>query len=120
MILRYSDMNYINIGQFDKLRSFMTKDQLLDLFQRFFDPVTSGKNDLLASFDKQDIESIRKNAHFMKGSSSFLGMQSIYDACQHIDESLQSNASPDFIRLASHFENAWVGSQQEVEAYIKG
>jgi hypothetical protein len=46
-------------------------------------------------------------------------MQSIYDACQHISETLQSNASPDFIELANHFEKAWVGSRQEVEAYIK-
>ena len=113
-------MKYINLGQFDKLCGFMTKEQLLELLQRFFDPVTSGKNDLLASFDKQDIESIRKNAHFMKGSSSFLGMQSIHDACQHIDESLQSNASPDFIELARDFENAWIGSQQEMETYLKG
>jgi HPt (histidine-containing phosphotransfer) domain-containing protein len=97
----------------------MTKEQLLELLERFFDPVNSGKNALLASFDNQDIESIKANAHFIKGSSSFLGMQSIYDACQHISETLQSNASPDFIELANHFEKAWVGSRQEVEAYIK-
>jgi len=112
-------MNYINIGQFDKLCSFMTGEQLSELLERFFDPVTSGKNALLASFESQDVESIRKNAHFMKGSSSFLGMQSIYDACQHISENLDSNASPNFVKLASHFENAWVGSQEEVEAYVK-
>jgi HPt (histidine-containing phosphotransfer) domain-containing protein len=97
----------------------MTKEQLLELLERFFDPVTSGKNAILLAFEDQDIESIRKNTHFMKGSSSFLGMQSIYDACQHISETLQSNASPDFIELANHFENAWVGSQEEVEAYVK-
>ena len=112
-------MNYINLRQFDKLCSFMTKEQLLELLERFFDPVSSGKNALLVAFENQDIESIRKNTHFMKGSSSFLGMQSIYDACQHISETLQSNASPDFIELANHFEKAWVGSRQEVEAYIK-
>ena len=112
-------MNYINLRQFDKLCSFMTGEQLSELLERFFDPVTSGKNALLASFESQDVESIRKNAHFMKGSSSFLGMQSIYDACQHISENLESNASPNFVKLASHFENAWVGSQEEVEAYVK-
>jgi len=97
----------------------MTKEQLLELLERFFDPVSSGKNALLVAFKDQDIESIKKNNHFIKGSSSFLGMQGIYDACHHISETLESNASPDFIELANHFEKAWVGSRQEVEAYIK-
>jgi len=112
-------MNYINLRQFDKLCSFMTKEQLLELLERFFDPVSSGKNALLVAFKDQDIESIKKNNHFIKGSSSFLGMQGIYDACHHISETLESNPSPNFIELANHFENAWVGSQKEVSAYIK-
>ncbi|BDW11790.1 hypothetical protein PSHI8_18730 [Polynucleobacter sp. SHI8] len=112
-------MNHINLGQFDKLCGFMNKDQLSDLLQKFFDPITSGKNALLVAFTNRDIEGIQKNAHFIKGSSSFLGMQSIYDACQHINETLQSKESPDLIQLANHFENAWIASQQEVEEYIK-
>jgi hypothetical protein len=46
-------------------------------------------------------------------------MQGIYDACHHISETLESNPSPNFIELANYFEMAWVGSQQEVGAYIK-
>ena len=105
-------MNLIDEEQIRKLLSFMSQEQLGDMFQRFFEPVSSGKNALIDAIEQKDIETLRKQAHFIKGSSSFLGMKTIYEICNHIVEILHSDAPPDLTSLSIQFENAWISSQR--------
>ena len=106
-------MLYINEQQIDKLRQFMSPEQLLGMLKKFFDPITSGKNSLSNSLINQDIDSILQNAHFLKGSSSFMGMQGIYDLCVHIETELKLHKDHPFEQWQLEFEAIWIGSEAE-------
>ena len=106
-------MLYINVHQIDKLRQFMSPEQLLGMFKIFFDPIKSGKDSLSNSLINQDIDSILKNAHFIKGSSSFMGMQGIYDFCVHIEAELKLEKDPPFEQWQLELESIWLGSEAE-------
>ena len=106
-------MRYLNVHQIDKLRQFMSHEQLLVMLKNFFDPIKSGKDSLSYSLINQDIDSILKNAHFIKGSSSFMGMQGIYDFCAHIETELKLEKDPPFEQWQLELESIWIGSEAE-------
>jgi len=112
-------MNLIDEEQIRKLLSFMSQEQLGVMFQRFFEPVSSGKNALIEAIEQHDIETVLKQSHYIKGSSSFLGMKTIYEICNHIGEILNSDAPLDLTAVSVQLENAWINSQQESEAFLK-
>jgi HPt (histidine-containing phosphotransfer) domain-containing protein len=106
-------MHYINVQQINKLRQFMSQEQLLGMIKLFFDPNKSGKDALSNSLINQDVDAILKNAHFIKGSSSFMGMQGIYDFCVRIDTELKLEKDPQFEQWQQEFESIWICSEAE-------
>jgi len=108
-----SYMHYINLQQIDKLRQFMSQAQLLGMIKNFFDPISSGKDSLSQSLMSHDVDSALKIAHFIKGSSSFMGMQGIYDFCVRIETELKLKKDPPFEQLQLELESIWIGSEAE-------
>jgi HPt (histidine-containing phosphotransfer) domain-containing protein len=106
-------MYYVNVQQIDKLRQFLSQEQLLVIINNFFDPVSSGKDSLSQSLNSHDVDSVLKNAHFIKGASSFMGMQGIYDFCIFIETELALKKDPPFEQLEQEFEAIWTGSKIE-------
>jgi len=108
-----SYMHYINEQQIDKLRQFMSEAQLLGMIKNFFDPISSGRDSLSQSLMSHDVDSALKIAHFIKGSSSFMGMQGIYDICVRIETELKLKKDPPFEQLQLELESIWIGSEAE-------
>jgi len=106
-------MHYINKQQIDKLRQFMSQAQLLGMIKNFFDPISSGRDSLSQSLMSHDVDAVLKTAHFIKGSSSFMGMQGIYDFCVHIESELKSKKDPPFEQLQQEFDAIWTSSEIE-------
>jgi len=106
-------MYFINVQQIDKLRQFMSQEQLLDIINDFFDPISSGRDSLSHSLMSHDVDSILKAAHYIKGSSSFMGMQGIYDFCILIETEVRLKKDPPFEQLHQEFEAIWTGSKIE-------
>jgi HPt (histidine-containing phosphotransfer) domain-containing protein len=106
-------MYFINVQQIDKLRQFMSQEQLLDIINDFFDPISSGRDSLSHSLMSHDVDSILKTAHYIKGSSSFIGMQGIYDFCILIETEVRLKKDPPFEQLHQEFEAIWTGSKIE-------
>jgi HPt (histidine-containing phosphotransfer) domain-containing protein len=106
-------MHYINKQQIDKLRQFMSQAQLLGMIKNFFDPISSGKDSLSQSLMSHDVDSALKIAHFIKGSSSFMGMQGIYDFCVRIETELKLEKDPQFEQWQQEFESIWICSEAE-------
>jgi HPt (histidine-containing phosphotransfer) domain-containing protein len=112
-------MTEINESKIKQLLSFMTKVQLENLFIGFFDPISSGKDQLILALKNQDTDSVHKQAHFIIGSSSFLGMQGIHDYCAHIENELNTNQFPDYTKLLGEFESIWITSKNHAEVILK-
>ena len=112
-------MTEINQDKIKQLLSFMTKVQLENLFLGFFDPTSSGKDHLTLALKNHDKDSTQKQVHFIKGSSSFLGMQDIYDYCVRIEDELNANPFPDYAKLLAEFESIWITSKNQAEIILK-
>jgi len=112
-------MTEFNQDKIKQLLSFMTKVQLANLFLGFFDPTSSGKDHLTLALKNQDKDATQKQAHFIKGSSSFLGMQGIYDYCVRIEEELNTNPFPDYAKLLDEFESIWITSKNQADMLLK-
>lgn len=112
-------MTDINQAKIKQLLSFMTKVQLENLFQGFFDPIPSGKEQLTLALKNQDKNLVQKQAHFIKGSSSFLGLQDIHDYCAHLEKELNESQFPDYVKLLAEFESIWTRSKSQVEVILK-
>ena len=111
-------MQTINLEQFNKLSSFIEKSKLKKLIDDFFDPDTSGKNTLISSLSKRDSENIRKQAHYIKGSASFLGMQGIMEHCIFIETEIKENPHPNFEKLISDLQSVWESSYLEAQNLV--
>ena len=111
-------MNPINLEQFNKLRAFIEKSKLKQLIEDFFEPTSSGKNVLISYLQLHDLENIRKKAHYIKGSASFLGMQHIMDYCIFIETEMKENPNPNFDQLITDFENIWDSSYTEAQHLV--
>jgi HPt (histidine-containing phosphotransfer) domain-containing protein len=112
-------MSAINQEQFKKLSAFIDSTKLTQLMNDFFDPDSSGKNRLLQSLRAQEHKNILQHAHFIKGSSSFLGMQKIYDLCVFIEKEIKENPEPRFEILLNDFEYVWQTSHKETQILLK-
>ncbi len=111
-------MNLLNLNQVKQLQSFMAFEKLQSLMQGFFDPYTSGKDSLIQGFENSDVPLILKQAHFIKGSSSFIGMKGIYEYCMYIEDELKNAPSPDYSKMILEFESIWVNSKIQIEEYL--
>lgn len=112
-------MKTINLEQFNKLSGFIDKSKLKKLIDDFFDPDTSGKNILISSLSNRDSENTLKQAHYIKGSASFLGMQGIMEYCIFIESEIKENPHPNFEKLILDLQSVWESSYLEAQNLIK-
>jgi HPt (histidine-containing phosphotransfer) domain-containing protein len=111
-------MNLLNLNQIKQLQSFMAFEKLQSIMQGFFDPDSSGKNSLIQGFENSDVLLALKQAHFIKGSSSFIGMKGIYEYCVYVENELKNTPSPDYSKMILEFESIWANSKIQIEEYL--